>query len=293
MTSSIMFASEEKKAGIRKWRETFKAKAKVGVEERAVATSFGETRALIAGPTDAPPLVVLHGALASSAHVLPELGSLLETRRVYAIDVIGQSAWSEDRRIGLDDDSYGRWLIETCDALGLGAFDLYGISWGGFVALRAAAAFPARVQRLVLMVPAGLVSGSGWAGMREVGWPMLMYRLFPNGPRLRRVFRALFTTDDADWSAYFGEALLSYKFDMRVPPILKKEAVASFKGPVLVFGADRDTSFPGRPLLERAKVVFPKAEVELLEGSKHCPPQTDAFRSRMAHRIETFLSREI
>lgn len=291
MTTTVMFANDEKKAAIRRWRETFIAKAPVTPEERELMTSFGRTRVLIAGPANGEPLVVLHGALASSAHVLPELGDLLRTRRVYALDVIGQSAFSEDRRISLDDDSYGRWVAEACDLLGLGAFDLYGISWGGFVALRTASTFPDRIRHLVLLVPAGLCSSSAWTGFREVGWPIMIYRLFPNDARLERVVRALFTTTDPDWTRYFGEALLAYKLDMRVPPQLTPKAVAAIRCPVLVFGADEDASFPGAALVERAKRILPHAEVELIEGSKHCPPTTAPFRAKMAERIETFLSR--
>jgi pimeloyl-ACP methyl ester carboxylesterase len=95
------------------WHLKFLQKISVPHEEATVDTTFGKTHALIAGPPDAPPLVLLHGALASSAHVLPEIAPLLATRRVYAIDVIGQSAMSQDRRIELKDDSYGRWLVEA------------------------------------------------------------------------------------------------------------------------------------------------------------------------------------
>ncbi len=73
------------------WCARFRQRIPLPVEDAVVQTSFGATHLLIAGPKDAPPMVMLHGALASSGHVLPELGPLLHTRRVYALDVIGQS----------------------------------------------------------------------------------------------------------------------------------------------------------------------------------------------------------
>ena len=173
MSGSAMFVSDEKKAVIRDWYLKFLQKISVPYEEATVDTTFGKTHALIAGPPDAPPLVLLHGALASSAHVLPEIAPLLATRRVYAIDVIGQSVMSQDRRIELKDNSYGRWLVEATAALGLEEYDLYGVSWGGFVALRSTIAAPQRVKHLVLLVPAGWVGNSFWAGMRDGGWPLL------------------------------------------------------------------------------------------------------------------------
>lgn len=288
MTRSTIFVDETRREIIRRWHETFRAKTPSATPTE-VSTSFGKAHALIAGPPDAPPLVVLHGALASSAHLLPELAPLLATRRIIALDVVGQSVMSEDRRVSLDGDDYGRWVAEATAALGLDRFDLLGVSWGGFVATRAAQTLGDRLGRLVLLVPAGFVSGPAWAGFREVGWPMMTYRMFPTEKRLLRVMRGLFSTIDDDWKAYFGEALRAYRFDMRIPPLAKPGDLAGVTCPVLVVGAELDVSFPGEALLARAKELLPHAETELLEGAKHSPPQTASFRERLSARIERFL----
>ncbi len=290
MSQSTMFVDADKRAAVERWCARFREKLSVATEDRAIPTSFGRTHALVTGPADAPPLVVLHGALASSAHILPELGSLTSTRRVYAIDVLGQSAWSEDRRLDVGDDSYGRWLVEVCDGLGLDHYDLFGVSWGGFVALRAAKTAPERVSHLVLMVPAGVVANGAWAGFRDAGWPLLTYRMFPSEARLERLMRALFSNVDPDWMAYFGDALQAYRFDMRIPPLAKEGELSAIRCPTLVFGAEDDASFPGRALLSRIRELVPHAEVELIEGAKHCPPLTEEFRERTATRVERFLS---
>jgi pimeloyl-ACP methyl ester carboxylesterase len=284
-----IFKSEAQRAIIRQWYDRFRERIPARVEDREVETSFGRTHALVAGPAGAPPLVVLHGAMASSAHVMGELGPLLSTRRVYAVDVIGQSVMGADRRIDLNDTSYGRWVGETCDGLGLPVFDLYGVSWGAFAALQAARSSPERLRRLVLLVPAGIVGNSFWAGMREAGWPLLVYRMFPSEAHFDRLMRAIFTDIDPQWRAYLRDALGAYKTDMRVPPLFDAGAFAGLRCPVLAFGAEKDASFPGRPLLRRIRELIPHAEVELLEGSRHCPPLTDPFREQMARRIEPFL----
>jgi pimeloyl-ACP methyl ester carboxylesterase len=285
----MIFASEAKKAGILEWCERFRRRIPVPVEDVTVQTSFGRTHALVCGPPDAPPLVLLHGALASSAHVLPELGPLLHTRRVYALDVIGQSVWSEDRRIDVSGDDYGKWVLEACTALGLDTFDLFGVSWGGFVATRAAILGKDRIRHLTLMMPAGIVGNSIWASMRDAGLAILLYRMFPSAARLDRVVRSQFTTLDPDWSAYFGEALFAYKLDIRLPPMLTPQDAARVRCPVLVFGAENDASFPGRALLARAKQLFPHARTELIANSKHCPPLTDEFREWMASCVSRAL----
>ncbi len=289
MSRSSLFLDESKKATISQWFERFRERIPQSVEPRTVPTSFGVTHALVTGPESAPPLVVLHGALASSAHVMPELGMLVKTRRVYAIDVIGQSIKSEDVRLELGDDSYGRWLSEVADGLGLDRFDLEGVSWGGFVALRGARAMPDRVRSLVLMVPAGWVSNNVWASFRDLGWPMLTFRMFPSDRRLDRALASLFTTRDPEWTAYFKDALQCYRLDMRIPPLAKPEDVAGIRCPVLVFGAEDDVNFPGVALIARVKELLPQAEAELIPGAKHSPPMTPEFREWSSRRVERFL----
>lgn len=290
MTRSVMFVDEARKAAIRGWHDRFRSRLAVPTEEREVTTSFGRTHLLVAGPASAPPLLVVHGALSSSAHVLPELGPLVETRRCFVLDVIGQSVMSEDRRIDLAGDDYGRWIAEVASSLGLERFDLLGASWGGFVAMRGARVLGDRVRHLVLVVPAGVVAGSAWEGFRAMGWPILLYRAFPSEARLERVVRPLFTTLDPEWTAYFGEAIRSYRLDFRPPPLARPEDVASITAPVLIFAAEKDLSFPGASLVARAAELFPRVETELIQGAKHSPPTTAEFRGWLGRRTERFLA---
>lgn len=271
------------------WHDHFRARIPVPTESRTVATRFGATHVLSAGPAGAPPLVVLHGGLASSAHALGELGPLLARFRVHAPDVIGQSVKSAAVRLPEDDATYGAWVVEVLDALGLARPHVCGVSHGGFVALRAAALAPARIDRLVLIVPAGLVAGSPWVGITEVLIPMAVYRAFPTDARLRRFVRAQLTTPDPDWTAYLGDAVRGYRIEMRAPPLLGAGALAGFDRPTLVFGASEDVHFPGPKLLARAKALIPHAEVALLEGCRHTLPTEDAFRGSLAERIRRFL----
>ena len=292
--SSAMFVDDDARGRMATWFETFRSTLPFPTESRTVTTPDGPTHVLVTGPEDAPPLVCLHGALATSAHLLPELGALVTRYRVYAVDVVGQSVMSADRRIEVRDDSYGQWLAAVLDGLGLATTAIFGVSWGGFVALRAAKVAPDRIDALVLLVPGGVVNGSAWAGFTTLGWPLLVYRLAPSEKRLRRLVDAMFTSYDERWCRWFGDAVLSYRMDMRIPPLTKPEELADFvarRRPTLFLGADDDVSFPGRALVERAKALVPHAEIELLEGCKHCPPTDDAFRAKTASRVATFLEK--
>lgn len=288
---SALFRSPAARDAMLAWHERFRARIAQPLEARVVETAAGQTHCLVGGPEGAPPLVLLHGAMASSAHVLSELPALLERFRVYAVDVLGQSAKSADVRVPVKGDAYGRWLRDTYDGLGLARAHLVGISWGGFVAQRLAALAPERVERLALLVPAGLVVGPAWASFRDMGLPLGLYLAAPSPKRLDALMRGLLTTQDDEWRAYLGEAFLAYRVsEMKVPPRAQPGEFAALKAPVLVMGADRDVSFPGGLVLERARALFPTlAETELLKDCRHSPPTTPEFRAWLGARLTTFL----
>lgn len=293
---TTIFVDDDAKKRMSTWFETFRSVLPYSAESRYVETPYGRTHVLVTGPESAPPLVCLHGALASSAQVLPELGSLVERYRVYAVDVIGQSVMSADTRLDVRDDSYGTWTAAVCAGLGLRRTNLFGVSWGGFVALRTAKVAPELVDALALLVPAGLVSGPAWRGFTTVGLPMLAYRLSPSEKRLQRLVEGLYTKPDPRWTQWFGDAVRSYRMDMRIPPLARADELAAFakrRRPVLVLGADDDVSFPGHALVARAKELLPHAESDVFADCKHCPPFDDAFRADLAGRVHAFLSRSL
>jgi len=73
----------------------------------------GETHILTAGTVEAPPMVLLHGAMANSALLLRELQDLSNSFRVHAVDILGQSALSADARPSVSNNDHGRWLEEV------------------------------------------------------------------------------------------------------------------------------------------------------------------------------------
>ena len=286
-----IFKSSQAKATILGWQDRFRARIGRPLESRQLQTRFGPTHALLCGPEDAPPIVLLHGAMASSAHALLEVASLADRYRVIALDIIGQSPLSAEVRPDVNGLAYGEWLIDCLDALELPSVRVLAASWGGFVALRAAALAPERIQKLSLIVPAALVQGSGWDGFTKCGLPMLLYQLSPSPARRDRFLQNLFTTMDPDWVAYLGDAFLAYKMDLRPPRLVRDGELAALAAPVQVFGAEQDVSFPGAPLLDRARQVFPNlVAAELLTGSKHTPSFDPEDRCRLTAKIATFMA---
>lgn len=285
-----VWKDEAARVRLEQWYERFRRHIPVPVEGREVPTRHGPSHVLVGGPADGPPLVCLHAMRTGAAHLLSELGLLLDRFRVFAPDIPGQSVRAAQVRLPLNDDSYARWLLDVLDGLGLGAVNLFGVSWGGFVARQAATIAPERVSRLALLVPAGIVNGSHWKGLTRMAIPLLRYRLWGSERNLRRFLDPLLTTWDPDWAGFMGESLRDMPVDLRIPPLATDDELKRLTMPVLVLGASDDTSFPGGAMVQRVKAVLPHADAEVIPACKHCPPTTDEFRAWLAQRLGKFLA---
>ncbi len=140
----------------------------IPVESRFVDTPYGRTHMLVAGPEDAPPLIMLQGMAGSSVLWHLQLADFAQQCRVYALDTIGQPGLSDPNPPSIFDDSYALWLIAVLDALGLAKADMMGVSIGGWAIMRLGITHPDRLRKAVLLSPLRLarakMNGRRWVG---------------------------------------------------------------------------------------------------------------------------------
>lgn len=277
------------RARLEAWYERFRERVP-GAEGREVPTRHGPSHVLCAGPPGAPVLVCLHAMRTGAAHLLSELVPLAGRFRLVAPDLPDQSVRGPQLGLPLNTDALADWLFGVLDALGLECVNLFGVSWGGFVARLAACARPARVRRLALLVPAGIANGSHWKGLTNMALPLLRYRVWPSERNLRRFLAPLLSEWDDTWGAYMGDTLRDLRTDLRIPPLATDADLAKLTMPVLVLGAADDISFPGDAVARRVRAAVPHAEAEVLAGCKHCVPTTPEFRERLAARLGAFFA---
>jgi pimeloyl-ACP methyl ester carboxylesterase len=135
---------------------------------RRIQAGGVETFYLEAGPPDAPPVVMVHGLGATSASFLPMLWDLARDHHVFAVDLPGFGE-SEKPVRRLHAAYYARFLTAFLDAVKVPRAHLIGNSMGGRVALEVALRSPARVNRMVLLMPS-LAWRRFRAGVRVVRW---------------------------------------------------------------------------------------------------------------------------
>lgn len=286
---SKIFRNENSRQKLEEWYQRFVNKIETPIESVYVQTSFGSNHILKAGKESKPPLLCLHSMLTSSAHLTSELQLLLDHYYIIAPDLPGQSARGLETRFSYKDNSFAEWLSEILDGVGLQKVNLLGISLGGFAALQFSQVYPGKVQHLVLIVPAGIVRGSTWEGIKKMAIPSMMYQFNKSEENLKKFVDPLLTTWDDNWGHYIGDAFLHFKPDLRIPPLISDQKLKEWEIPTLVFAAEDDISFPGKPMIQKLKSNNSDILTELMENCKHSPPTTPEFRNWLAGRIQDFL----
>jgi pimeloyl-ACP methyl ester carboxylesterase len=125
-------------------------------EQFRISTSQGVTFVIACGPVAAPPVLLLHGALANSSTWMGAVAAWSQHFRLYAVDMIGEPGFSAPSRPLLRSEAYALWLDEVLAGLGVEKAALAGISLGDWLALDYATRRPERVRALALLCPGGV-----------------------------------------------------------------------------------------------------------------------------------------
>lgn len=125
------------------------------------------------GQPDLRPLLVCNG-LGQSLEVLIPLLDELGPRTLIAIDMpgVGRSEMRDDIATIPD---YAHFALAIMEQLGVGKFDLLGISWGGALAQQITHEAPDRVGHLALAITSAGGIGSWWGtpiALSEIMFPM-------------------------------------------------------------------------------------------------------------------------
>ncbi len=259
----------------------------VETHSRMVETRFGHTHVLAAGPSKAPPVMVLTGISTGAPRILEWFHPLAQDYRLYAPDPIGQPGRSAQTRVPPGVHNYGKWMVDVLNGLGLKRLPFIGVSFGGGILLDTASYAPERISRAALMAPVGLTRVPFLGSAFKFFIPCLLYRYFPSRERLLGTVQALAGKTD-DYSLQVFDATFRHvKLIVAPPGPFDKVSLARFKAPTLLFLAKSDIFIPVAPALRRARELLPSlTAVEVFEGP-HIPPKL-TWKAN-AERIRMFL----
>jgi len=270
----------------------------VGIVTGATAGSWAQKRIEIDatalayvehGPAGVEPIVLLHGYLGSHLSWRHLIEPLAARHRVVALDWFGWGASGRNPELAYDYDAEVDRLRRVLDALGLGACNLFGHDYGGFLGLGFCQRHAHRVRRLALLNTRAhgtftrrwaAVFGLVGAACRSPTLATITTRL-PLGSIHRRacqpwleagIFDAASLESYVGWMSRDPAAGLFYtRFfrDYEVPP--RPELAAGLPGiscPTAVVWGRRDPYLPLTIPIELSRDI-PGAALTLLDGAGH------------------------
>ncbi len=135
------------------WQQVFRTPHRLGwINAGGISTRYLE-----AGPADAPAVLMLHGTAGSLENFCANYAAYAEHFRVIGFDLLGCGFTDKPEHDYLIKD-YVAHAIQVMDALGVKQASVVGVSLGSWIGAALALAQPQRVQKLVMIAPAGIVT---------------------------------------------------------------------------------------------------------------------------------------
>lgn len=271
-TPESLYRSPRGYVALLRWYEAMLHKLPVAYAERTVKTRFGETYLIETGPQDsnAPPVVLLHGIMGNTMIWRPQYAALSQHHRVIAVDCIGEIGRSAPTRASWKSNTYGEWLVDVLDELGIEQASLVGLSKGASIIHKFSQLAPERISKAALISPMGLAN---------VRLPFYLQFLAVSATQLiqglhSRAFyrlmdaRVFINKQGADVERWFMErsAHLYYitvryfsinLLDSRLFRAFPVNQLKRLNAPTLVLVGEQDFFFHPQKLVARAKQVLP------------------------------------
>lgn len=255
----------------------------VPFERLMIPTELGDTHVIVSGAADAPPLVLLHAAMATATVWRPNVLELSRHYRVCCVDVIGQGGYSHATRKIRKRQDYLGWMNQLFDRLQIPEAMIVGNSYGGFLAFNQASLAPDRVARIVAISPPGV-----FVSLLPLTGRFLRRMLISTATRLMGVKPkrktiadflapgAVFRPEDADWLA-FSETFVNggVRMNAAMPRVFSAAELRSLAVPALLLIAEHETMYKPEKALRIARARTPTLQGAIVPRAHHLAAMAD------------------
>lgn len=267
---SIYKSKEGRKQSIKLYDEQVK-KLNMPYSDIYVETSFGKTHLIEIGNREGKPLLVFHGGNSTSAYNLLICQFLLKDFHVYAVDIIGHPGKSAEVSLSPGGYDYGKWASEVIDQIGYKKIACFGGSFGGGVLAKLMCVAPEKVEKSVLIVPAGINNAFPISSAKMM-IPLIQYCATKKQKYLinTALYMALHEEVlDEDTLDIVKDSFDNVKTKVGMPTNVSAEKMENYHAPALVIASEKDCLFPASKVLPRAKQIISDCEVHMLKDSGH------------------------
>jgi pimeloyl-ACP methyl ester carboxylesterase len=274
-TAFPRFKSEEDRARYMAAYDAALAQWPVPYEELDVPTRLGTTHVIASGPPDGPPLMLLPSFAGSAVVWRLNVEALSRHFRTYAVDVVGQPGKSLAPRRIRHRRQFAGWFADLLDGLKIERASIVGCSFGGFLAVNQAVETPERVERVVLISPAGTFASQWWKltyAMRIRAPALKLWRRIAGNrkPPSLADLGARTAPKDQKWAALIGATMaVSAKVSIINASVFSTRQLRAIRAPTLLLIGEKETLYEPRAMLTLAKARMPQLETALVPAADH------------------------
>jgi pimeloyl-ACP methyl ester carboxylesterase len=231
-----------------------------------IKTGYGSTHINVSGPSVGHPLVLLHGAGLSSTAWFANIAALSTNHRVYAVDIIGDTGKSVADRLIEKRTDYAVWLREVFDGLNIERAYLLGHSYGGWLTLNMALAYPDRLRKIVLLAPAASIYPMSLLAKLGLRLP------FKIRPPARSVFKMIASkgTVFEETFIHLMEMVTKYCLPaLMFPTVYTDEELKQIELPTLLLIGAGEKIYNPKKAIDRAQRWMPDLTAEIIPNVGH------------------------
>jgi len=246
-------------------------KLSVPYNDLYIHTPYGETHLVETGNKTGKPLLLFHGGNSTTAYNLLFFKFLLKDFHIYAADTIGHPGKSAEVSLSPGNYAYGKWAGAVIEGLGFESMACLGTSFGAGILAKTMAVSPEKIERAVLLVPAGIKNAPAYKSMGMM-LPMIMYWITGKEKWLIKCILPMALTEDnidQDTFETVKTSIDHVKIKAGMPGDVNPADIKKCKAPTLVMAAEKDCLFPAEKVLPQAEAIIPECTTYLLENRGH------------------------
>ena len=232
-----------------------------------VETSYGSTHINVSGSGDGYPLVLLHAAGLSSTVWFAYIAGLSAHHRVYAVDVISDAGKSIANRLLVKREDYAQWLKEVFDGLNIDRCHLLGHSYGGWLTLNMALAYPERLQKIVLLAPAA--SFRPLSLLTKLYFYLGNFKISPPARSVLNTMAAKGTVLEESFIQLMEEVTRYCKPAIMFPTVFTDDELKQIDLPALLIIGAKEKIYHPQKAIERAQRCLPDLTAEIIPEVGH------------------------
>jgi pimeloyl-ACP methyl ester carboxylesterase len=259
------FKTQQGRDEVLKYYDMLMEKLTIPYEKLNINTRHGNTFLIAAGDVSAPPMVLLHGSSMNSIMWVSDILKYYKKYRVYALDIPGEAGRSDERQLSFTTSDFDDWLYDVFKELSITKAVVIGASLGGWLAAKFAIRYPEKIDKLVLLCPAGIGTQN-----KKIIFVALFYMLLGE-KGMRKLFKVINGNVDMPEVMLKFQMLIGKNFNIRKEhiPIFSDDEIRRLTMPVFLFVGAKDIMLHSIETADRMKNLVPKAKINILPEGGH------------------------